>query len=172
LTDLRNFENISAFEVHDYTVHSNHAPVSFALKTCTVTCCTDIPDRIFYRWNPDYKQLFLHDITQNVEQLCYDLNRCIDDRADTDKLVDIFTHFLTNNGNKYFETRRKNLTHAFFTNSNSNKEWFNEECKDKKRQYINAMSQFNLNKSAENKNNLYAKRFDYKYCCRAAKKKI
>jgi hypothetical protein len=37
----------------------------------TVRYCTDIPDRIFYEWNPDYKELFLHGITQNVEQLCY-----------------------------------------------------------------------------------------------------
>jgi hypothetical protein len=169
LTKACNFENISEFRVHDLTAHSNHAPISFSVKVRTVPVVTNPRKRTIYKWNPEYRTEFVNDISRDIEMLCQNLNESKQNNQNPDEMVNIFTTYLSERGNAYFETCCKATVNACFNDNKTNK-WFDESCKQKYTVYKNAVLEFNANKSVENRELLYLKKKDYKYHCRKVKR--
>ena len=66
ITLPQNFTLISEFQVHDFTEYSNHAPVSFTLKTHTHLSTNNRNEQIYYKWKPEHKDAFLRDISNDM----------------------------------------------------------------------------------------------------------
>ena len=75
LTSYENFDLLLDFHVHDFNVHSNHAPVTFDLRINT-SCKNDCKDeeRFVYRWNPEHRDQFVHDVSSSINVLCSSLH--------------------------------------------------------------------------------------------------
>ena len=61
LTEPLNFQIISDFKdfkVGDFTEYSNHAPISFSLKTFTNRINDSTKERLYYKWDDKYKNDF------------------------------------------------------------------------------------------------------------------
>lgn len=166
------FNSIINFQIHDFTIHSNHAPLSFDLK-----CMNHIHERnyvqgTYCKWNSQYKDVFLTDILNDIQPFCDELTHCIHNNEDTDILVDKCTAFLTGRGNKYFLKRTSNNNNSYFQDTGpcQNKQWFNDECKRKHMVYIKSLQSYNSNKSAINRLILHENKKDFKYCCRKSKR--
>ena len=116
LTSYDNFNQLSDFEVLDFLKNSssNHAPITCSFNTMTNLQCTNNTKRTFYRWDKQHKLSFLSDITaiQTLEQT---LTNEISAGSNSDALVNIFTDFLSDMGNKYFEKTTKPKNHYFMS---------------------------------------------------------
>ena len=82
-------------------------------------------------------------------------NRFISDgiskNCDPDDIITVFSQFITDRANPYFEKHSKQTKHYYFTHTNTTEkqQWYNDECKRKRTVYNNALFNFNLTKNNE-----------------------
>ena len=173
ITLPQNFTLISEFQVHDFTEYSNHAPVSFTLKTHTHLSTNKRNEQIYYKWKPELKDGFLRDISNDMLTLNRLISDGIDRQCEPDDIVTDFSKFITERANPYFENRKKTSTHHTFINTNDKdkQKWYNEECKRKHEQHQNMLYNYNLNRNNETRKIMLAAKKDYKYYCRSCKLK-
>ena len=76
VTHLDNFDALSDFGVGDFTTFSNHAPLSFSFKINTVYRDTgDVNKKCpYYKFNERYKDSFVQNISDNLDNLTNNLN--------------------------------------------------------------------------------------------------
>ena len=99
LTAEENFKLIDYFAVCDFNQFSNHAPIEFNLICETNVQCSDNQrNEKLYKWNNDYKESFLNDISRDVNTLEEVIMSKIDDNACIDEIVTFYTEFLTSRG--------------------------------------------------------------------------
>ena len=174
LTSFQNFDCIFDFTVHAFNIYSNHAPLSFTLKVNSVKVNSNKDNKkVIYRWNNDYKEDFIKDISSTINNLNKDLEEKIAAESDADTLVQIFTEYVNNIDNKYFEKHCKISKNANFCDHSEYpmKEWFDDVCKQKKIIYEKALEQYNAYKNETTRQNFLAAKRDYKYQCKTAKRK-
>ena len=174
ITSHCSFDILLYFCVHNFNIFSNHTPISFNLRVNNAQSETSMwEERVIHKWNSEFKDSFIHDVGTSTNNLCSSLedNMLLD--CDSDRLVNIFTDFLSSKGNAYFEKHiryKKNV----FSNDNSSysmKKWFDESCKQKKMLYEGALRNYNLNKNDENRKEFLLIKKDFKYHCRITKRK-
>ena len=56
-----------------------------------------------YRWNPEHRDQYVHDVSSSINVLCSSLHNSMSHDCDPDIMVSLFTGFLTDIGNSYFE---------------------------------------------------------------------
>lgn len=173
LTEPLNFQIISNFKVGDFTEYSNHAPISFSLKTFTNRINDPTKERHYYKWDDKYKNDFLTDISRDSHILNRLLIDGIDRNCEPDDIVTNFTKFITDRANPYFEKRNRPRKTQNFININckQRQKWYTDECKKKHTTYIEALYNFNLHKNNETRRQMMNAKKDYKYYCRTCKLK-
>jgi len=105
------------------------------------------------------------DITNNLETLTHDLNSEIGGNGNVNTLTSIFTNFLWEHGDKYFKKTPGSRKSGFHDNK-VNQDWFDESCRHKYAVYQQAVRQFNITLSEEDRVLLYNAKKNYKYQCR------
>ncbi|XP_053403102.1 uncharacterized protein LOC128558242 [Mercenaria mercenaria] len=167
LTNYSNFKYIVDFKVHGYTEYSNHTPLSFGIKIGHCERNNTQYTKTFYKWDERLRDQFKSDIfcgLHTLEGIVSNEQYSIDDK------VKRYTEYITNTANKYFE---KQLTcqNYFFTDNKSKerKRWFNDNCKEKRKLYREALEKFTCERSNENFILMKSLKKDYKYCVRRTK---
>ena len=123
-------------ESNDLSTFSNHAPIVFSFSIGTYI----IPQTSYtgnsYKWNPLYREQWLHDISRAVGNLEQHLTDGISVGLNTDILVEQFTTFLVSTGNQYFQHTNNATKHTRFYNADRNKQkWYKSECKRRHDEY-------------------------------------
>ena len=121
----------------------------------------------YCRWNDKFKDQFLADITKDIHMLESSLHGEISKDGSVDSLTNIFTDFLSSRGQKYFQ--RNVTSRVVFSNTKSNKDWYDSSCKTKYLACKNAIRQYNLTLSSEDRSAVLNAKKDYKYQCRRSK---
>ena len=105
-------------------------------------------ERIYHIWNNDYKEAFRNNISRDLHLLNRSISDEISRNCDTDNIVALFTQFLTDRALKKRYILRKE---SFFNHTSRLKKqkWYNEECKLKRKAYISALDNFNLDRNSE-----------------------
>ena len=95
------------------------------------------------------------------------------ENCDPDDIITVFSQFITDRANPYFEKHSKQTKHYYFTHTNTTEkqQWYNDECKRKRTVYNNALFNFNLTKNNETRKLMLDAKKDYKYYCRSCKSK-
>ena len=170
LTQQDNFKLIDHFAVGEFTSFSNHAPLSFSLRTKgSYNNTAGVHSKnTYYKFDPKHKGMFVMDITNNLETLTHDLNSEIGGNGNVNTLTSIFTNFLCEHGDKYFK-KTSGSRRSGFQENKVNQDWFDESCRHKYDVYKHAVRQFNITLSEEDRVMLYNAKKDYKYQCRRSK---
>ena len=154
--------------VHEYNEFSNHAPISFAFKVGTERsreANTKFISNI--RWNEEHKGDFVNSLKNDIHILL----DIVQQEVDVNKVVETFSKFVTDRANVFFKKTYTVKNETMFTNSNNAemKRWYNEICMQKKQTVQEAIRDFNLFKSEDNRKKVYEAKRDYKYYCRKCK---
>ena len=173
ITSLENFQSISDFEICEFNEYSNHAPLYLSLKTYTKLEPHMNRERIFHKWNMNLKDAFLNDMSRDMHLL----NRLIDDgtsrNCEPDDIVSSFSQFITDRANPYFEkhSTERNESYFYHENKTVKQKWYNDECKQRRRIYNEALYTYNLNRNDDTRKLMLHAKKDYKYHCRSCKQK-
>ena len=74
LTQFENFDTIKDLNVHDFTVYSNYAPLTFNIVVNNQqTDSVENDAQKVYRWNSSYKEQLNYDIASSIEYLNKDI---------------------------------------------------------------------------------------------------
>ena len=143
--------------------YSNHAPILLTLQTFTNMVSNVEEERISYKWIPEHKDAFLNDISRDSHILNRIISDGIDSNYEPDDIVSCFTQFLTDRTNPYFQKRHMpNKTPVFVNiNSKEKQKWYNNECSQKRAKYQEALYNFNLNRTSENRKIMLDAKKDY-----------
>ena len=173
ITSSSTFNSICDFEICSFNEYSNHAPICFSLKTHIRQSDETMNERIYYKWNNDYKEAFRNDISRDLHLLNRSISDGISRNCDTDDIVAFFTQFLTDRADPYFKKRYIPRKESFFNHTSRLKKqkWYNEECKLKREAYISALHNFNSDRNSETRKIMLEAKKDYKYYCRSCKLK-
>ena len=99
------------------------------------------------------------------------LQNIVQQDSHIDIIVGKFSKFVTDQANLLFKKTSKVKNENIFTCSNvtEKKKWYDETCVLKKPRVQEAVRDFNLFKSEENRKNVFEAKKDYKYYCRKCK---
>lgn len=173
LTTQSNFKLISDFEIGDFTEYSNHAPISLSLKVHTNISFNNAQEHISFKWDSEYRQSFLNDISRDLPILNRVVTDGIDRNVEPDEIVSKFSQFITDRANPYFQKKYKKSANPSFVNihTKEKQKWYNSECTRKHNIYKNALYNFNLLRNNETRKLMLDAKKDYKYYCRSCKLK-
>ena len=140
LTSFSNFSSINDFEIQNFNEYSNHAPLYFGLKVYTNHAEELQQERTYYKWNDDLKGTFFNDMSLDVHHLNRFISDGISKNCDPDDIITVFSQFITDRANPYFEKHSKQTKHYYFTHTNTTEkqQWYNDEFKRKRTVYNNA----------------------------------
>jgi hypothetical protein len=168
------FDMIDNFMVDEFKVYSDHAPLSFRIKTCTVA------DRAgrngqgmvnTVKWDDVHRQQFrdaLYIRRDDFGKLFADVNEC----EDVTSLTQGFTDLLNDVAKPFFEKQfLVKGPHGFdrMSTSNDQSRWFDGECRESKRLYKNALHTFSVDNTNGSRHALCEKKKSYKACIRKKK---
>ena len=168
ITCENNFSSLSSMTVHEYNEFSNHAPISFSFRVGNERSReTTTKSTSNVRWREEHKDEFVNSLKNDVHLL----QNIVQQDSHVDIIVDNFSKFVTDRANLFFKKTSKVKNENIFTCSNvtEKKKWYDETCVLKKQRVQEAVRDFNLFKSEENRKNVFEARKDYKYYCRKCK---
>ena len=150
LLNFKDFENISYFDILEHNEHSDHAPISFNIRLIDQNLAetrenddsdTEISRKIV--WDADKIGDFQTLLCENQEYI----QSMTSDVASTsvDDTVQSFTRFLHEKAFQIFGKTFCQTNNAH--RRQSNKYWFNEDCKTAKHEFTNARNIFNRTKN-------------------------
>ena len=158
LTNERDMNQLVYFNVEQFN--------TFSFKILHEKTATNISKINYCRWNPEKKTSFIEDLNSEIHILEEKLKSEIAKESNTDTIVDVFTSYLNEKGNKYFYKNVKHSTCEFTSPDKFKQKWYNDECKLKYKAFKEAVNNFNCTQNDDNRRILYEKKKDYKYCCR------
>ena len=106
------------------------------------------------------------------------LNRSIADgisrNCEPDDIISLFTQFITDRANSYFEKHYSQRNESYFCHENrtEKQKWYNDECRRKREIYNEALYDYNLNRNNDTRKLMLDAKKDYKYYCRSCKLKF
>lgn len=173
LTKECNFSQISNFTIDSVNEWSDHTPLRFALFCNNISpACEKISD-VIYKWNPIHKDLFrarlitkLPDLNNLVE------NINISDRSCINNVINDFTDIIRNVADPLFKKTCNSSYRPSFTDKSVVKdaEWFDRECVDAKKLYLDALRLYNICKTDTSRIHFCKCKHDYKTIVRKKKK--
>ena len=171
LTHSNNFGAFTNVTVHDYNEFSNHAPVSFSIKIL-MQRSGEVTEKIkdVYRWNENCKNEFVNILKNDVNLL----QNIVAENESVDCIIDKFSSFVTDRANPFFKKVIKVKNDIIFECADLKERqlWYDENCVSKKQFLQEAIRDFNLMKSEQNRKKVFDARKDYKYYCRKCKLKF
>ena len=144
------FKNISDCCVLDLTEHSDHCPVTFALKGANRTSSGKKDGNRSYEkisWDSSKRDSVIQTLTNKQGVLDELTNNLLSGNIDVNECVESFSKFVYDNsfehcGKKYFSKKTRKVYKA---------EWFDENCRKAKCEFLNAKRMLLANNSSENK---------------------
>lgn len=171
VTSEQNFVSLSKMMVYDYNEFSNHAPIFFAFKIGTERSReANTKYKCTYRWDENFKNEFVNSLKNDIHLL----NNISEDNISIDCAVNQFSSFITERANPYFKKITRVNQESIFTCSNFTEKhkWYDQDCKVKKEKMQEAIRNFNLLKTDQNRKEVFERKKDYKYYCRKCKQKF
>ena len=157
-------------EVFDFNEFSNHTPVSINLKIGTDRSSTaNIGSKTYYKWDENLKDNYLFSLQNDIDILY----TVCQEETSIDETVEIFSKFITDRASPIFQKQIHINQANVFTSANfvEKKQWYNHDCYLKKIKVQEAIKDYNLLKTEQNKARIFACKKDYKYFCRKQKNK-
>ena len=178
------FPYVKSFEVADFNIFSDHAPLYSVLqcKTIPVKKKDAIPHSYSslrtFKWSDDNLHIAREALLVNMDELNHTLDNLTDDSAQNsiDDSINRFSSVLTNIMSPFFEVKNSNdprsnsfpssaSTHSYRVQPSVphvDKPWFTDELKNLHRTYLTALRTFNSDKSVFNHERLRSTKKAYK----------
>ena len=149
VTSLRNVQSISDFQIYNFHEYSNRAPLYLALKTYTKLESQTKNERIFHKWDTGLKDAFLNDMSRNMHLLSRSIADGISRNCEPDDIISLFTQFITDRANPYFEKHYSQRNESYFCHENRSEKqkWYNDECRRKREIYNEALYNYYINRN-------------------------
>ena len=81
----------------------------------------------------------------------------------------MFTQYLTSKGNPYFAHTINCDRNQFDSHDKNKQKWYNAECESKRKEYKDALYNYNQINNESNRQSVLEKKKSYKYYCRKCK---
>ena len=176
LLRYESFSSVSNFQILDFNEFSDHAPLQFSLHAGFKT---EVDGNISsnssfkYKWNDGQKNTFRRNLISRLP----DINKIFDginrrERKSVNDAVSDFVDVINEVASPLFK-RQVNIESRCTSgvNRSTRAKWFDDECREKKIEYINALRTFNTDKSTINREHLCDKRKVYKNLIRRKRRK-
>lgn len=167
LLKYESFHLVGQFKVLAFNEFSDHAPLQFSLRASSLN--KDNGENVTnssykYMWNSEQRDLFRRKLISrlpDVNKIFDNINRR-DRRSVTDAVCD-FVNVINDVASPLFRKQVNAQPDGNFrVNRSTRAKWFDNECREKKVVYNEALKMFNLNKSAVNRQDLCDKKKAYK----------
>ena len=170
LTFERNFCDISDMKVLDFNEYSNHAPITISLRIGTDRSSTaNATQKTYYKWDDTQRNDFIQLLSNDIH-LLYSI---CEENDSIDVTVTKFSEFITDRANQFFKKCVTKCKENIFSSADfsEKQKWFDNDCYLKKLKVREAVKAYNVCKTAENRNKVFACKKDFKYHCRKRKQK-
>lgn len=165
LTHEHNFSMLCDFNIGPFNEWSDHAPLHFSIKCNNTLPLQNTFTETKYRWDNTLRDEFRSGVISHLP----DFNNIVNNIDCTNKqsinnAVQSFTDTLRSITDPLFSKCFRSSNKPSFTEKSymKNADWFDVECSDARRTYLEALRVFNLNKNNENRNDLFDKKSIYK----------
>jgi hypothetical protein len=176
LSSVESMHLVSAFAVGDLTEHSDHAPVSFALRTGPATRsassvqCNRTADQggarrvdTKWRWDSAYPYSLREALTMHMDDLNNTIKHVVWSESESvSSAVESFTNKLQDVCRQFFGKHTKHHTNRYGFKNGQNRvhsaPWFNAECVERKNEYLDALKCFNISRSCASRQQMYTKK--------------
>ena len=166
LLKFESFHIVGQFKVLAFNEFSDHAPLQFSLRAPPVNNDDDnfMHTSFKYIWNNEQRDMFRRKLISKLpdfNRICENVNRR--DRRSVNGAVCDFVNVINDAASPLFR-KCANIQQNVHNRVNraTRAKWFDNECREKKSVYVDALKTFNLDKSAENRQNLCDKKSAYK----------
>ena len=123
VTSLRIFQSISDFQIYNFNEYSKHAPLYLALKTYTKVESQTKNERIFHKWDTGLKDAFFDDRSRDMRLLNRSIPDGISRKCEPDDIISLFSQFITDRANPYFEKHYSQRNESYFCHENRSIPW-------------------------------------------------
>ena len=169
LTQQEDFHILDDFCVLDFNEFSNHAHVYFSLKTNYVPIVNCTGENSSHRWEQEYTSVFRDRISCGIGNLENILKNKIRDNCESNVLVYEFTNFLQACGDDLTRKTIKSKGNSFVNTDENRKEWFDRECQNKRKEYKEAIYEFNAQRNDDTRSKMLCKKREYRKTCKQHK---
>ena len=160
----QDFSKIQTFEIGEFNEWSDHEHIAFSLKCRTVKSGTNTNERTYYKWNDAKRNEFRSLLISKLPELNHVTdNLTAENRESINLAVNSFVQVIQEAANPVFrKTTCANHIGRFSNTLNKPAEWFDGECFEAKRVYMNSLKIFNECRTAENRQASCALKHTYK----------
>lgn len=167
------FSLIHEFYIGSFNTFSDHAPLHFTIRSAVYTSKDNGPcprSSTSLRWANEKREFFRRGLIGKLPELNRSLNDVnVNDNNSLDAMIDKFTSIIREVTEPLFKYNMKYKS-SNKSNSFTNKEWFDRDCIEAKTLYRQALSNYNIYKSYENRVELCASKKSYKNMVRKKKR--
>jgi len=170
------FNCIDNFVINPFNEWSDHTPLSFSINCGRMRGSIDSRyTRTDIKWNEALRDNFRSGLIARLTELNLLVNSLdIHERESIDDCVNKFSCILQEVANPLF-SKTTSHTNKCTTSVSDNKlckkaEWFDAECVEAKRLYLDAVKKFNLSKTDENRTSMCTLKTSYKQLGRKKKR--
>lgn len=166
----RNFGDISDMKVFDFNEFSNHTPISIHLKIGTQrSSISNTIRKTYYKWDDSCTNEFIQSLAKDIN-LLYSI---CEEESTIESTVEKFAEFITDRANPFFQKSVKIRKDNVFSSSNfaEKQKWYDKDCYLKKSKVQEAIRDYNIAKTDQNRARVFICKKDYKYFCRKCKQK-
>ncbi|XP_060585357.1 uncharacterized protein LOC132741248 [Ruditapes philippinarum] len=171
------FDQISSFEIQEFNEFSDHAPLAFSINSGGLKDHFDQQthgEDTCIRWDSDKRDAFRRSLISKLPDFNAILighDNC--DKTSINKCVSDFVSLINNVASPLFKTTVKKRKQTGFVHKKypvKRSQWFDNECHNKKLEYLEALQLFNCTKTDENRNYFNLKKREYKTVLKRKKK--
>ena len=160
-TDFHKVEN---FRVADFNEFSDHSPIAFSIKCSNVTKHNQHYEFTRYKWNDEFRDIFRKRLIERLPDFNrVTLNVDTEDRESVNNSVNSFTDIIKEAADPLFSRQYSGMKKVEYrTTTNKPAAWFDDDCKEAKSEYMDALKTFNRSKTEENRQLMCQKKLKYK----------
>ena len=160
-TDFHKVEN---FRVADFNEFSDHSPITFSIKCSNVTKHNQHYEFTRYKWNDEFRDIFRKRLIERLPDFNrVTLNVDTEDRDSVNNSVNSFTDIIKEAADPLFSRQYSGMKKVEYrTTTNKRVAWFDDDCKEAKSEYMDALKTFNRSKTEENRQLMCQKKLKYK----------
>ncbi|XP_053380327.1 uncharacterized protein LOC128548838 [Mercenaria mercenaria] len=178
LCEQCNFKYIQSFKISDFNIFSDHAILEFKVVINCKSTENDKGNSFQYtKWFANKRDEFRRRLITRLPELnplLSDSEAVAADRNTVDSTVNRFVGIINEEAKPLFykEVKSNNVKVQFDNNDILKRsEWFDETCRVKKNEYLEALRLFNDVKTDENRYQLMIKKKQYKACIKDKRRK-
>ena len=161
------FYMVNDFSIKEFNMYSDHAPLQFAIKCRSAVhdCANNRPKITVVKWNAEHRDLFRRGIIGKLPHLneVIGIGNC-NNANSIDLMIQKFSDEINDVASPLFK-RNINPNKHYLQNK-----WFDNECYNAKKVYLEALNTFNRVKTDDNRQQLCSRKLDYKRLVRKKKR--